>query len=169
MIHLTYHNNTDSMYKLELRRKEGNYMSDCVFCKIIANEIPSRKVYEDDSVVAFLDLTQTTAGHTLVVPKKHVPDIFEYNAELAKEVFSRVPKIAKAIKSSNSAIKGMNILMNNGAVAYQSVNHSHIHLIPRYSEEDTFSIQFTDNSEKWRSEELDQLAESIKHELEETK
>ena len=169
MIHLIYYYNTNSKYKLELKRKEGNYMSDCVFCKINANKIPSRKVYEDDTVVAFLDLTQTTAGHTLVVPKKHVIDIFEYNAELAKEVFSRVPKIARAIKNSNPAIKGMNILMNNGAIAYQSVNHSHIHLIPRYSEEDTFSIKFVDNSEKWQSEELDKLAESIKHELEEKK
>lgn len=144
-------------------------MSDCIFCKIVNNEIPSRKVYEDDVVVAFLDLTQVTPGHTLVVPKKHIQDIFEYDEALAQAVFSRIPKIAKAIKDSNPDIKGMNVMMNNGPLAYQSVFHSHIHLLPRYTEEDTFSIQFGDNSEKHSPEELDQIALSIKNELEESK
>ena len=81
-------------------------MSDCIFCKIIRNEIPNVAVYEDDVVKAFLDITQVTPGHTLIVPKKHVPDIFAYDTELAAAVFERVPKIARAIKASNPAIKG---------------------------------------------------------------
>ena len=81
-------------------------MTDCIFCKIINKEIPSYIVYEDDVVVAFLDISQVTPGHTLVLPKKHVPNIMEYDEELASEVFKRIPKIAKAIKASNPAIKG---------------------------------------------------------------
>ena len=73
-------------------------MEDCIFCKIINGEIPSYTVYEDDVVKAFLDISQNTPGHTLVVPKKHVQDIFEYDSDLAAAVFSRLPKIARAIR-----------------------------------------------------------------------
>lgn len=124
-------------------------MTDCIFCKIINGEIPSYTVYEDDVVKAFLDISQGTPGHTLVVPKKHVKDIFAYDDKLAAAVFSRLPKIARAIKASNPKIVGMNILNNNGEVAYQSVFHSHIHIIPRYSKDDGFSIHFTDNSAQY--------------------
>lgn len=142
-------------------------MEDCIFCKIINGDIPSRIVYEDDEVVAFLDLTQVTKGHTLVVPRKHVADIFEYDDELAEKVFSRLPKIARGIKNSDPAIVAMNVMNNNGELAYQSVFHSHIHLLPRYTEDDTFSIHFGDNSEKYSSEELDQIASSIQNGMEE--
>lgn len=142
-------------------------MEDCIFCKIIKNEIPSRKVYEDEEVVAFLDLTQVTKGHTLVVPKKHVADIYEYDEELATRTFSRIPKIAKGLRDSDPSIKGMNILNNNGELAYQSVFHSHIHLIPRYTETDTFSIEFGDNSQKYSTEELDSIKNSIQSRMEE--
>ena len=141
-------------------------MTDCIFCKIINNEIPSRKIYEDDDVVAFLDITQVTPGHTLVVPKKHVADIFEVDEVLAATVASKIPKIAKAIKKSNPKIKGMNIINNNGKVAYQSVFHSHIHILPRFDEQDDFSIHFGDNSKNFTSEELDNIALTIKSKLE---
>ena len=65
-------------------------MEDCIFCKIIDGEIPSYKIYEDEVVYAFLDITQVTPGHTLVVPKKHAKDIFEYDEELASQVFARM-------------------------------------------------------------------------------
>ena len=83
-------------------------MSD-VFDKIIDGEIPSYKVYEDDDVLAFLDLTQATPGHTLVVPKKHVANIYEYDDELAARVLGILPKIARAIKASDDKIIGLNI------------------------------------------------------------
>ncbi|MFD1431951.1 HIT family protein [Lacticaseibacillus yichunensis] len=136
-------------------------MTDCVFCKIVSNEIPSTVVYEDDVVKAFLDLTQVTKGHTLVVPKKHVPDIFAYDAELAAQVFARLPKIARAIRDSDPKITGMNILINNGEVAYQSVFHSHIHLIPRYDASDDFSIHFGDHSAQYDSAKRQAVADSI--------
>lgn len=141
-------------------------MTDCIFCKIINNELPSRKVYEDDDVMAFLDLTQVTPGHTLVIPKKHVADIFEVDDDLAAIIGSKIPKIAKAVKKSNPAITGMNIINNNGSVAYQSVFHSHIHILPRYDEQDDFSIHFGDHSENFSPEELDSIALSIKSKLE---
>jgi histidine triad (HIT) family protein len=141
------------------------YDADCIFCKIIQNEIPSTVVYEDDVVKAFLDLTQTTPGHTLVVPKTHVADIFAYDADLAAQVFSRIPKIARAIKASDPAIIGMNIINNNGKVASQSVFHSHFHLIPRYSDTDGFGLKFTDNSADYTPEKLQQVAAKISAQL----
>lgn len=141
-------------------------MTDCIFCKIVAGEIPSYTVYEDDVVKAFLDISQGTSGHTLVIPKKHVPDLFAYDEDLAAAVFSRIPKIARAVKNSNPAIKGMNVINNNGKVAYQSVFHSHIHLIPRYSDDDDFKMTFKDNSGKYSDEKYRQIQQAIKDQLE---
>ena len=104
---------------------------NCVFCKIISGEIPSTTVYEDEDVKAFLDISQATPGHTLLVPKKHVQDIFEYDDDLAQKVLTKIPMIARAVRNFDPAIQGLNIVNNNGEVAYQSVFHSHIHFIPR--------------------------------------
>ena len=136
-------------------------MEDCIFCKIINQEIPSYKIYEDEVVYAFLDISQVTKGHTLVVPKKHVTDIFEYDADLAADVFARIPKIARALESAFPDVEGLNIVNNNKELAYQSVFHSHIHLIPRYSKDDGFAMRFPNNQDKYSSEELQQLAETI--------
>ncbi|HJA73027.1 MAG TPA: HIT family protein [Candidatus Limosilactobacillus faecipullorum] len=136
-------------------------MTDCIFCKIIDGEIPSYKVYEDDVVCAFLDISQTTPGHTLVVPKKHVKDIFEYDGDLAAEVFARIPKIARAVKASNLNIIGMNILNNNGKAAYQSVFHSHIHLLPRYAD-DKFSMTFINNEEDYNEAKYKAVQDAIR-------
>lgn len=141
-------------------------MTDCIFCKIINGEIPSYTVYEDNVVKAFLDISQGTPGHTLVVPKKHVKDLFAYDEDLAAAVFSRLPKIARAIKESNPAIKGMNIVNNNGEVAYQSVFHSHIHLIPRYTDHDDFKMIFKDNSSKYNDAKYKEIQEAIVNQLE---
>ena len=103
-------------------------MDNCIFCKIISGEIPSSKVYEDDKVLAFLDISQATKGHTLVIPKEHVRNILEMSAETAETVFSRVPKIARAVQKATGAI-GMNILNSNEEVAGQTVFHAHIHLL----------------------------------------
>lgn len=142
-------------------------MSDCVFCKIIDGEIPSYTIYEDEYVKAFLDISQATPGHTLVVPKKHVANIYEYDENLAEQVFSRIPKIARAIQKSAPDILGMNIVNNNGELAYQSVFHSHFHLIPRYSENDGFSMSFQDNSDKYNEEAFEQIKANIISSLEE--
>lgn len=139
-------------------------MTDCIFDKIIHKEIPAHIVYEDDVVLAFLDISQVTPGHTLVVPKKHVANIFEYDEDLASAVFARIPKIARAVQASNPEIKGLNILSNNGELAYQSVFHSHIHLIPRYTKEDGFGLKW--NPTNPSSEVLAEIAQSIREQME---
>ena len=140
-------------------------MENCIFCKIINKEIPSYPVYEDDVVYAFLDITQTTKGHTLVIPKQHVTDIFEYDETLASERFSRIPKIARAIEQAFPECQGLNIVNNNRELAYQSVFHSHIHLIPRYSKEDDFGLTFNDNSQKYSTEDMTSIAQAIQEKV----
>ncbi len=140
-------------------------MENCIFCKIINQEIPSYKVYEDDKVYAFLDLSQVTKGHTLVVPKQHVADIFEYDEALAADVFARIPKIAKALEKAFPEMEGLNILNNNKELAYQSVFHSHVHLIPRYGKDDDFSIHFGDHSADASKEDMQAIADAIKEQV----
>lgn len=144
-------------------------MSDCIFCKIINGEIPSYKVYEDEDVLAFLDISQVSKGHTLVIPKEHVSDIFEYDEALAAKVFAKVPRIARAIKASDPDIKGMNILNNNGLIASQSVFHSHIHLLPRYEDTavDGFGLEWQTHDNQYGQTEFTELLEAIKSQLEE--
>ncbi|WP_027107717.1 HIT family protein [Lacticigenium naphthae] len=141
-------------------------MSNCVFCKIINNEIPSKKVYEDDSILAILDISQVTPGHTLIIPKKHVPNIYEYTPEFAAEIFSRLPAVAKAVGSFDPSVKGLNILINNGELASQTVFHSHIHLLPRYTEDDDFGLKWADNSSQYDEEKLKTIQQSIKDNVE---
>ena len=73
---------------------------DCIFCKILKNEIPSYKIYEDENVFAFLDITQGTKGHTLIIPKAHIKNVYELNEIDASNIFKVVPKIANALKKS---------------------------------------------------------------------
>lgn len=136
-------------------------MENCIFCKIAAGEIPSSKVYEDEKVYAFLDTSQVTEGHTLLIPKKHVANIFEYDEKLAAEVFSYLPKIANALQKAYPEMKGLNILQNNGEVAYQTVFHSHVHLVPRYQRDEGFKVYFADNSDSYTQEEFQQRGQKI--------
>ena len=88
-------------------------MENCIFCKIIDQEIPSYKIYEDEKVYAFLDISQATKGHTLVVPKKHVNDIFEYDENLAADLFTRIPKIARALEKAFPEMEGLKIIIKS--------------------------------------------------------
>lgn len=133
-------------------------MADCIFCKIIAGEIPSSKVYEDDQVVAFLDISQVTPGHTLVVPKQHFRNLLEMDAGSVSQLFARVPDIARKVMKATGA-KGMNILNNNEEIAGQTVFHTHVHLAPRYDETDGLQISFEAHEPDFPA--LAQLAEKI--------
>ena len=135
---------------------------DCIFCKVLDGEIPSYKVYEDDNVLAFLDITQGTKGHTLIIPKKHVKNIYELDEETAREVFAVVPKLARAIKKAFNPI-GLNIVNNNDK-PLQSVFHFHIHLIPRY-EDDGMVLSTINNYGKFTSEYFNGLVNNIKENL----
>lgn len=140
---------------------------DCIFCKIRDGEIPARKVYEDEDVFAFLDLSQVTLGHTLLVPKKHVENIYSYDSSTTEHVFSVLPKLSRAIKKALPEASGLNVIMNNGKVADQSVFHSHVHLIPRYTKEDDFHINWADHSQTYSGKQLTDVQQSIHQSVEE--
>lgn len=131
----------------------------CIFCKIINGEIPCYKIYEDEKYLAFLDLSQATKGHTLVIPKKHYDNIFDLDEN--SDIFNIVIKISKALKKILQ-IENINIINNSGSLAGQTINHFHIHLIPRY-EGDKISLIFGEN--KVSDNELVSLAEKISKEL----
>ena len=127
----------------------------CIFCKIVNHEIPAKVVLENEKYMAFLDLSQTTFGHTLVVPKKHSKNIFELDEDNL-DIMAFVKEVALLLKQKLNPI-GINIV-NNNERHLQSVEHFHIHLIPRY-EDDNFDILFKDNSNKI---DLDSVLEKIK-------
>jgi len=104
---------------------------DCIFCKIIRGEIPCAKVYETDSVLAFLDIAPVNKGHTLVIPKAHHVNIWELPPELGPDMLEGIRVVGQALKDGLGA-QGMNVGMNNGAAAGQLVMHAHWHLIPRF-------------------------------------
>ena len=114
---------------------------NCIFCKIINGEIPCYKVYEDDKVLAFLDISQASKGHTLIVPKIHYANMLECDEETVAYIYKIANKLGNQIVNSLGA-KGMNILTNINEVAGQTVKHFHIHLLPRYNDEDGVKIDF---------------------------
>ena len=116
----------------------------CIFCKIIANEIPSSKVYEDENVLVILDLSQTTKGHTIVMPKKHYANILEIPGDELAYLIQKVQEIAKNLINKLNA-KGFNIIVNTNEAAGQSVMHLHIHIIPRYDENDGLKVEYIAN------------------------
>lgn len=105
-------------------------MNDCLFCKIIAGDIPSEKIYEDDHVFAFLDINPVNPGHTLVVPKMHSQNLYDTDDATLASIMAAVKKIAIAVKQAVSA-DGINIEMNNDPAAGQVIFHIHVHIIPR--------------------------------------
>ncbi|MEK4404782.1 HIT family protein [Sporosarcina sp. FSL K6-6792] len=139
-------------------------MTECIFCKIIEGTIPSVKVYEDENVLAFMDIVPVTKGHVLLIPKTHRENIYDLTAEEAAQLFSVVPKIANAIKDEFKPA-GMNLLQNNGAYAGQAVFHSHLHLIPRYDETDGFQLTFETKESETSMERIQEVAAGIRMKL----
>ncbi len=131
---------------------------DCIFCKIVDGTIPSYKVYEDDKVLAFLDITQSTKGHTLIIPKGHYKNIYDLPEDVAAHLFSVVPMLANKLKKAFNPI-GLNIV-NNNEQPLQSVFHYHIHLIPRYKD-DSFDINFVNNMESCDQEYFEEVLNTI--------
>ena len=106
-------------------------MEDCLFCKIIAGEIPCTKVYEDEMVFCFLDIAPINKGHILVIPKKHSTDLYSLPEEDLFACAKACQKMAVAVKNSVAA-DGINLGMNNGKAAGQLVPHAHFHVMPRF-------------------------------------
>lgn len=136
-------------------------MSETIFGKILTGEIPSFKVYEDDYVYAFLDISQVTKGHTLLIPKKASANIFETDEETMKHIGAALPKVANAIKRAFNP-DGLNIIQNNGEFADQSVFHIHFHLIPRYENDiDGFGNKWETHEDILDNDAKQQIAEQI--------
>lgn len=108
--------------------------SECIFCKIIREEIPCFKVYEDEHTLSFLDINPIAPGHALVIPKFHTPNIYEAPPEWLANTMTTVSRVARAVEASVSP-GGINILQANGAGAAQSVFHIHFHVIPREADD----------------------------------
>jgi histidine triad (HIT) family protein len=108
--------------------------ANCIFCRIATGDIPCAKIYEDDNVLAFLDLAPVHPGHTLVIPKDHYKDMLEVPAELGTAVFAAIQKVAGAVVKATGA-QGFNVMQNNGLAAGQTMFHIHWHIIPRFNDD----------------------------------
>ena len=117
----------------------------CIFCKVVAGEIPSYKVYENDKVFAFLDIRPVHPGHTLIVPKSHCLNIEEATPEILFEIISAVKIIGKMIKEK-LGVPGYNLVVNNDPASGQVVPHLHFHVVPRYDK---------DGSSHWKNREYE--------------
>lgn len=117
----------------------------CIFCDIIAGKIPSKKVYEDDDVLAILDISQTTKGHTLVIPKKHYDNFLQMPQNEFEHLMGKVQLISNKIVNNLNA-GGSNTLINTNEVSGQTVMHTHVHIIPRYDLSDSIDIEFKENN-----------------------
>ena len=109
-------------------------MDDCVFCKIIDGQLPSMKIDEDDSTLTFMDIHPLSSGHCLVVPKHHAATIFEADVHDLEAAMVAAKRVAHAIQEALRP-DGLNVLQANGAAAFQSVPHFHLHLIPRWTDD----------------------------------
>lgn len=132
--------------------------NECIFCKILNGEIPSSKIYEDENVIAFLDLFPVNKGHSLVVPKAHYENILDTPPEVLEKIVVAVKKVAQAVLKATES-NGFNLGVNNGEVAGQVVPHVHFHIMPRFK---------NDGRSLWKGRnydegEMDQFAKKIRN------
>lgn len=136
-------------------------MSDCVFCKIIAGEIPGIKIWEDDDVFIFLDIHPLRKGHCLIVPKNHYQDIFDIDENILQKIARAAKTLADILKNKLGAT-WVNLINASGKDAEQSVFHFHLHLVPRYEND---GLKMNDRREtkveNFTIEELQKIAQQI--------
>lgn len=137
-------------------------MQDCIFCKIVKKELPAFIFYEDEFVIAFLDINPLVEGHTLVVPKTHYESIFDIDEEVLQKIISVSQKISKRIKEA-LRVEGVNLVNASGAAAGQSVPHFHLHIIPRGAgDEINLASWWRSKVKQIDKEKLKELAERLK-------
>ncbi len=134
---------------------------DCIFCKMVLGRIPVTKIYEDETVLAFLDIGPLSEGHTLVIPKQHFERLHDCPSEILGQVGFCLGKIAKAITEAVNS-DGYNVLCNNGRAAGQLVNHLHFHIIPRNDGDGLFRRWPAGQYQEGKAE---QIAEKIREQL----
>jgi histidine triad (HIT) family protein len=138
--------------------KQENATPDCIFCKIISGTIPSRKFYEDEAIIAFLDINPASPGHSLVVPKQHFPLITDGTDDQVGRTFIGVKAVAARIKSRLEC-SGLNILVNQGKDAGQVINHFHVHIVPRIKGD---NLHVNPPDRKMSPEEMDRILAKLK-------
>ena len=131
---------------------------DCIFCKIAAGEIPSRKIYEDSDLIAIMDLNPTSKGHSLIIPKEHCTNIYDIDEDIAAKVMKTAKKLATKMTVALNC-DGFNLLQNNGETAGQTMFPFHMNLIPRYKDADNNMLKFT--SVSFSDEEMDAIRDQI--------
>ena len=136
-------------------------MEKDIFCRIVDGEIPCYKLYEDDDVLAFLDISQVTKGHTLVIPKKHYDNFLTCPKSLMNKVMAVAQRIGQ-VSIKIFGARGVNILTNCYEAAGQTVKHFHVHVIPRYENHEGFALEIKANQEGLN---LPVIAETIKNNL----
>ncbi len=141
----------------------AQYEADCLFCKFCKHEMDTAIAYEDDRVIAFLDINPAgkLSGHTLVLPKKHFETIDKVEEEYLTAIMLAIKKLIPAIKKVSGA-EGMNIIQNNGKVAGQLIPHVHFHIIPRKHGD---GIRIDENRRMAKPLEQTEIAQAIKEEL----
>ncbi len=132
----------------------------CLFCKIAKGEIPAKKVYEDESTYAFLDINPRNPGHTLVIPKKHAVTLLEMDEKSVGKLFQTVRQLAEAVQKGTKS-DGLSIVQSNGKAAGQVVTHVHVHIIPRYMSEGPVSLEGVLSVKKMPEDSINQIASSI--------
>ncbi|WP_242012436.1 HIT family protein [Pseudodesulfovibrio cashew] len=130
---------------------------DCIFCKIVAGEIPCAKVFESEACLAFLDIAPVHPGHVLVLPKDHHPTLMDTPAELGKDLMAALSSVSKAVMEATGA-DGLNLFQNNHEAAGQLVHHVHFHLVPRHADD---GLELWPQSGYDDTEEMTRLAQTI--------
>jgi len=133
----------------------------CIFCKIVAGDIPVTKVYEDEDILSFLDIGPLSDGHTLIIPKEHYERLHDCPPEILGKIGSRLGRLAGAIAEAMGA-DGYNLLCNNGRAAGQLVNHLHFHIVPRSTGDGVFDRWPT---RKYKEGKIEQIADKIRKNL----
>jgi histidine triad (HIT) family protein len=136
-------------------------MDNCAFCKIIKGELPSYKIFEDNNFAAIMDINPVAAGHALLLTKEHYENIFDLPEELAGAAFTMAARLCRTLMEV-LRMDGVNIIQNNGVYAGQTVNHFHLHLIPRFKDD---GLNFAWNSKNLSSSEIADLLNKIKAEI----
>jgi histidine triad (HIT) family protein len=135
-------------------------MTDCVFCRILAGELPAAFVYQDADVVGFLDLFPVHDGHTLIVPRRHATDLLSCPSDLAGRLFAASARVAAAVVRATGA-DGFNIWTANGDAAGQTVFHLHLHIMPRFAG-DRFGLRYPIDRREAGREALESMAAAIR-------
>lgn len=130
---------------------------NCIFCKIANGEIPSRTFYEDEDFRVIMDLAPATKGHSLIMPKNHYKNIYEIADDTAAKVFPLAKKMA-ALMTEKLGADGFNIVQNNNEVAGQTVFHFHVHLIPRYNDDNQSLVM---KPQEMTDAQLDEIRDTI--------